>query len=127
MKWVSYAWSVLLGLLKVAIAFGVLGKFSGEFERVAVSLLVLVYVMVEFAATSHAISFVQQFKQDRDRFVKLMRAVGSSEFEDEDYKEMMRHEDERIGRAEVKTYITWAFSAVIQLAALFTLWSALDA
>jgi hypothetical protein len=39
MKWVSYGWSVLVGLLRVLIAFGLLSEFSGQFERVVVSMM----------------------------------------------------------------------------------------
>ena len=59
MKWLSYCWSVVHGLITLTIAFAVINRFDAPFERVVVDLLVLIYVAVRGGTTALELTTVQ--------------------------------------------------------------------
>jgi hypothetical protein len=122
MKWVSYTWSVIVGLITVAIALAVTGRFSVPFEQVAVDLLVLTFVAVDGAAATRGMAFLNQAKVDRTRFIELLKAAGSRAFDaGEEAAEAMAEEDTRANRYIVKLYIKGGFVSVIYFVTLWDL------
>lgn len=124
-KWLSYGWSVVSGLITLTIAFAVINHFYEPFERVVVDLLVLIYVAVRGGAVSLAFIAIEQAKLDRNRFLMLMKATGDRQFESEDNQETLDDDNEKIGRANVKVIIQSVFLSLIWLVAFLNLLGAL--
>lgn len=121
MKWVSYAWSILIGLTTTAIAFAVLLKFSSPFERVVVDLLVLLYVTIDGALIHAILVTVDQAKVAQRRYLETMKRLGSTEHETPGSTEYLAEEQAKIDRNVVKVYIRSGFAAVMFFAALWSL------
>jgi len=125
MKWLSYGWSVFTGLVTLFIAFAVISHSYESFQRIAVDLLVLTYLGIWGNGITSGFIAIEQAKIDRNRFFALMKAVGDTQFEAEDYKKQSKEDDEKLHRAMVKGYIQGGFIFVIFVIALLNLLGAL--
>ena len=125
MKWLSYGWSVISGLITLAIAVAVVNHFYEPFERVVVDLLVMIYVAVRGGAVSLALITIEQAKLDRNRFLMLMKATGDRQFESEDNQETLDEDNDKIERANVKVILQSVFLSLIGLVAILNLLGAL--
>lgn len=120
MKWLSYCWSMVLGLIQLIIAFAVINRFDAPFERVVVDLLVLIYVAV-------GRSFLGLGVISSEGFLMLMKATGDRQFESEDNQETLKDNEKIVVRATVKTMIRIqsVFLSLIWLVAILNLLRAL--
>jgi len=121
MKWVSYAWTVLVGLITFAIAVILLMKFSSHFERTVVDLLVMIYLMIDGSFVGTGLAAIERAKLEHTRFVTLMKRLGSTEFDDEDTKEVLEEQHQTLQRSTVRIYIRGTVVSLIFLAALWSL------
>ena len=74
MKWLSYSWAVVSGVLTLGIASMVIGRFDAPFERTALCVLVLVYASIESSALVRGFVLIGQGRIDLVRFMELLRA-----------------------------------------------------
>jgi len=125
MKWLSHGWSAFTGLVTLFIAFAVINHSYESFERIVVDLLVLTYLGVWGNGISSGFIAVEQAKTDRNRFLALMKAVGDTQYESEDYKEQALEDDETLRRGMIKGYIQSGFIFVIFVIAVLNLLGAL--
>ena len=125
MKWVSYAWAVITGLLRLGFVVLVLQAFQGRFEQAVISLLVIIYTTLEGWAIHNAFIIVEQAKLAQTRFLAIMKALGSTEFDAEETKEALKEEQQRIDRNIVKGYIRAVVNLLIFLLALWILFNSL--
>lgn len=121
MKWLSYGWTVLVGLVTLLIAVAVVSAFSTQFEKVVVDLLVLTYVSTRSAVMFQGWIALERSKLDRNRFLELMRAVGEKKYDAEEMQEQLTEMDETIDSSMAKGYISAVFLSLVSLVALLSL------
>lgn len=125
-KWLGRAWAVIFGLARLALAFILLGAFHSAFERVVVALLVIIYASVDaFGIWNHMLA-IQQSKLERNRFLELMEQLGSTKYQGEDSRDLIREENETIERGLVKIYIRGTFTFLLYAMAVLTLLGAMS-
>jgi hypothetical protein len=125
MKWLSYAWAVITGVVSVVIALAVINHFNESFERVVVDLLVMIYVTVRGGVVALANITIEQAKLDRNRYLALMKATGDTEFQRQDYQAVLAEDDETMAQAKTKVIINSVFLTLVWLAAMLNLIGAL--
>lgn len=126
MRWLSYTWRVFLGIVELVIIILVVTKFTAPFERTAIDILVITYLAVAtFMATSGLVA-IDNSKPERDRFLKLLKATGSTEFETEEWQYATKEDDERATHVTYKIYISCCFQYAMFLFALWNLVGALN-
>src|SRR3954468_22411767 len=120
MKWLVYGVAATSGLLRLAVAIGLLMHFSETFERIAIDVLVLIVVSIDGLGVSLGMAVVEQSKLSQRRFLEMVELMGSSKYEDDDMKTYLATERQKSDLNAVKTMIR---STLIGLTYFAGLWS----
>jgi hypothetical protein len=129
MKWISYGWSAFQGLLELLVALILLTKFNTAFERVAIDLLILIYISIVASYQVARLTLIQQARVSWDRFIAVWKAVDAQAFADaeEERKDRLVEDERKVGIATMKIYIRGSFVFLIYLATLWNLLLSLGA
>jgi hypothetical protein len=118
LKWAGYIWTTFIELITLSVALLVLVRDGTAFERIVLSILVILYASIQSVTLVSGMSQITNWKLERDRFFELMAAVGSPRNQSEMAKEHQADDDAKISSNMVKGYIRATFLAVIYLAAV---------
>lgn len=121
MKWVSYTWSLFRNLVALVVALTLLGHFDGDFEQAVMGGLVIIYAHVKMLMFGNAMVWSQTAKTDLNRFLILLKAVGSDRFQDEDSEQHRRDEEEAMHRGMVKAWMDGITAWIMFVAGLLTI------
>jgi hypothetical protein len=125
MKWLSYGWTVFVGLATLAITFAVVTAFESRFERVVIDLLILTYSTLQSSIIGRGWLSQSEGKASRNRFLETQKALGDLTYETEEQKEFRAEEEKILHRSMVKSYISSVVFSIMFLIAFVNLLAAL--
>lgn len=125
MRWAGYAWEVITGAVTALVAFGIVTMFPARFERIVIDLLMLIYIAIRGQGYGHGMVLVEQAKQDRNRFIELMKAIGAAQQDSRFDDDAVRQDDTAIHRSLIKGYIGLFFLWAVSILVIFNLLGAL--
>jgi len=122
MKYLGYAWTMTSGLLALAIEILMFLRNLQPFERIVVSLLVMIYINVVFATASLS---QQTSKLAFGLSVFILRsearAIGENSDEVKEAEQDLRETREKAQKIENTFYINAVFASLISLLAIANL------
>ena len=122
MKYVGYAWTVTMGLVALAVEILLFLRNLQSFERIVVSLLVMIYINLVFATASLS---QQTSKMGLGLSAFILRSesreIGEETEEVLEAKDLLRETEEKARKSEIQFYINAAFNGIISLLAIANL------
>lgn len=120
----SYGWTVFVNILTVFIAIGIFNAFYGDFEKIVSSLLVLIYLNLNFFSSVWGYQKMQELFALNDEFkeIKVLLKKKHTESEDSVYEnEKIDEAKIKFKRQQIKFYINSVFAFVIYSMAIVNL------
>jgi hypothetical protein len=103
-RYIGYAWSVLKGLIRIAVVIAVFGIADSKFQTVVFALLIMTYNGLEGAASSQGYLILQMVTALNEEFARLRRLM----------KERLSSFDEEIQSEETQKLINAANKSTVQ-------------
>ena len=124
MPFLSYGWTVFVNILTVIIAIGIFNAFYGNFEKIVSSLLVLIYLNLNFFSSVWGYQKMQELFALNDEFkeLKVLLKKSHQENEENEYEnEKINEAKMKFKRQQIKFYINSIFAFIIYLMAIVNL------
>lgn len=113
MRYVSYAWSVLKGLVALAVVAALLHVTNSRFETMVMGALIVIYASIVASFQALGRSLLHVSHKQLDFFVQIGTQVKHPSLEV--YSAALKEEDEETKQALPSFYISATFNWVIGL------------
>jgi len=122
MKYAGYAWTVILGVAALGVEIMLFLHNLQPFERIVVSLLVMIYINLVFATASLS-QQISKLALGLSVFIlrSESRVIGEETEEVLEAKELLKETEEKARQTEIKFYINAVFNSIISLLAIVNL------
>jgi hypothetical protein len=122
MKYAGYAWTVILGVAALGVEIMLFLHNLQPFERIVVSLLVMIYINLVFATASLS-QQISKLALGLSVFIlrSKSRVIGEETEEVLEAKDLLKETEEKARQTEIKFYINAVFNSIISLLAIANL------
>jgi hypothetical protein len=122
MKYAGYAWTVILGVAALGVEIMLFLHNLQPFERIVVSLLVMIYINLVFATASLS-QQISKLALGLSVFIlrSESRVIGEETEEVLEAKDLLKETEEKARQTEIKFYINAVFNSIISLLAIANL------
>lgn len=107
----SYSWTVLVGVVELIVAIALLASANSIFEKLSISLLVLIYVTIRIVIASVGLSVWEQAAIGLTRYLHILKLMRDPEYEKS--REDLDYEMKEAGENLRKGVITVRIRSII--------------
>jgi hypothetical protein len=119
LRYVSYAWRIVVGVIYLAVVIGILSGTATRFETLVLAAMVQLYTAVLYNFSLIGVATDVNNYAGFVRFRILAAALGVTENEDGQFQEQEEALAERLKKDSVQIQIQRFFNAAVSLYALF--------
>lgn len=118
MKILKYIWLVLVNLIQLLIILWIFSYVNTWFETIVVSLLILIYISINFYIVSNSYSEISKLIWFIEEFINLKILLKDPKLlqfydnEDDMYKEILEKPKKTLESITPKFYIDWSFGTL---------------
>lgn len=117
----SYWWTILINIITLIIAIGILNSTYADYEKIVLSMLVIIYLYIISFSSAWGLSKTQELLWLNDEFRKIRKLLNINE---EDESEDIQKFRDNQKKTQYKFYINGGFNFIIYVIAIFTIiWS----
>jgi hypothetical protein len=122
-RYIAYAWSVLKGLIRIAVVIAVFGIADSKFQTVVFALLIMTYNGLEGAVSSQGYLTLQMVTALNEEFARLRRLMKErlSSFDEEIQSEETQKLIKAANKSTVQYFIHGIFVSITWVIALWKL------
>lgn len=121
-RW-TIAWTILTNIFYAVIVFAVIAVANSRFERVTISFLVIIFLIIRWSFESTFMLFSSHGRVLMKMSTRLVEKFSESEAEKQDAREAMARIDKLASETDAKYWIRLAFQFVMYLYAAWTILS----
>jgi len=122
-RWLGYAWTVIVNLITIGVVLAIYGKVSANFEVIVVSILILTYLSAQSFSMIYGKTIVATAFGLDNEFKRLRKLLKDEPRKDE--LEELKEAKKKVDNSMIKMYINAGFLFIIYLIALFHLFGSL--
>jgi pheromone shutdown protein TraB len=123
MRWLGYAWTVIVNLITIGVVLAIYGKVSADFEVIVVSILILTYLSIQSFSMIYGKTITATAFGLDNEFKRLRKLLKDEPRNDE--LEEIKEAKKKVDNSMIKMYINAGFLFIIYLIALFHLFGSL--
>lgn len=124
MKWLSYTWSVISGVIELLIIVNITDKFIffSSFETFVACALIIIYASIRSFGINSGLAILEISKKERDRFLSLRELINTERFKKEaDWDGIVEKDNNDFTKIKVKLFINAIFVFIIYLIGIINL------
>jgi hypothetical protein len=122
-NWPSYVWTATIGVIEFLVSLWVLSAADNRFEKLVLSLLVLIYVTVRLSANGLGIAIWEQAALAFSRYLHMLKIMRDPDYERtrEYIEEDVREANEKLKKGVTTTQIRSIILDIIGIVAIINL------